>query len=359
MFSKTKYVDICKYHNQTFDFLHAVSKQTNYFPKKLINFDLHSDMKCNKKPHSVNGANWVNWTINKFNIDEYYWVLPKSILHNEQMLNHCFGKICEIKNGRFGNKKKISNRTCLYGNFTDNDYKYSTKEPLKQFFIVDKETNEIFAKYANLSTSEIQQIINSNENYRLLTVYTCTEDNLPNLMNEDVIVTIDGDYFTNNGYDTFFNYSYDTNNIKMLFNNILQCFKFKHIKPVYLSLSMSKNYSLHHEELINFFKFLKDNCKNKQDIRVRYIHTDLKDDPYTRVSIIFDKEKDKITKISNNVDLNTESQLMDYISKKFKDNPDGNYNFLVYVKEVVNKTTMQPHLLIYPDKQQIIQLSSQ
>ena len=96
MFSKTQYVDICNYHNQTYDFLEAVFKQTNYCPKKLINFDLHSDVHCNRNLESVKVASWVNFVLDKFNIDEYYWVIPKAVISDENMYNHIFRKINRI-----------------------------------------------------------------------------------------------------------------------------------------------------------------------------------------------------------------------------------------------------------------------
>lgn len=187
------------------------------FSKKLINFDLHSDAKCNKIPHRISVANWVNWAINEFNIEEYYWVVPKSILNNTQMREHCFSKISEMK-GKFGKPKKIYNKTSLYGNFTNIDYKYSSEKFLKQTFIVDKETSSIIAQYAYLP------------------------------------------------------------------------------------------------------------------------------------------EDENIIKVSNNEELKTENQLIEYVAKHFKDNKNGRYNFIAYIKEVLNKNTNEIHLRVYPDKQRLIQM---
>lgn len=359
MFSKTKYIDICQYHNQTYDFLHAISDKVDYLPKILINFDLHSDVKCNKRPRRIRVSNWANWAINHYSIDEYYWVIPKSILNDNQMQEHCFGKI-----------NNIEKKTALYGNFTNNNYEYSPTKCLKQTFMLDKETNNIIAEYAHLPKEAINKIINENKNYSMLNVYTCTEDNLPNFHNKDIILTIDGDYFTNNGYDTYFNYKYDTDDINLLFEKFIKCLENKHINPLCLSFSMSKNYSLHHEELINFYNTLYDKCPNKQNIDIQYIHTDLTDDPYIKLlSINFDKINDKFIKISVNHEIESEnqikeyiskeaeSQIEEYISKKFINLEDGCYNFLTYAKEVVNKKNNEIQLLVYPDDQELIKYS--
>ena len=343
MFSKTKYIDICQYHNQTYDFLQSIKKKEDYFPKILINFDLHSDVKCNKVLKRISVSNWVNWAINEYNIDEYYWVIPKSILNNSQMLEHCFEKI-----------KYTAKRACFYGNFTNNNYKYSPIECLKQTFILDKETSNIIAEYAYLQEKDINKIVNENKNYRLLNVYICTEDNLPDFNNKDIILSIDGDYFTNNGYDTFFDYKYDTDNINLLFENFIQCLEIKHINPIYLSFTISRNYSLHHEELINFYNTLYEKCKNKQTIDIKYVHTDLTDDLYTRFSIDLEKLNGQFIKILADNKLEADNQIKEYINDKYKSIEDGCYNLLLYVKEINNNN--QTELLIYPFEQSLVKL---
>ncbi|MBR1943684.1 hypothetical protein IJ843_08125 [bacterium] len=341
IFDKTKFVDICDYHNQTIDFLEEIKKQTDYFPKKLINFDMHSDIRCNYEEEFICVYNWVNFAFKNYGISEYYCVFPKSVFKNEDFVNCLFGDVANLSKGR-----------AFYGNYTKKEYKYSDNSPLIQNLIFDKEKNQFLTEYSCLSEEDFLQKVLENKNYTQVKVYFCTENNIPDFKDEDVIVSVDGDYFANNGYDTFEDFSYNPENIENDFTKFLNCLKEKHIKPLFLSLCISPNYSLKTNEISDFFAQIKNNCTNSNNLNFEHIHTDVRYDDYDYCVVFFDKTGSEYSffDVSNNGREIDKNFALNILKEKYNDMEDGTYLFSFYVKDCTNPKTGKTYIKLYPDE---------
>lgn len=265
----TTYVEKFKYHNQIINFLDRFYEKDD-FPKTLINFDLHSDMKTESSVSNVLVSNWVNYIFSKYEIDEYYWVIPKHALYDE--------KFQEIITST---KSKNS------GNYTGVPYTDFSK-PLKQSFVFRYDNKGIYQEACKHSDEEILDYIDkSDDKYKLIHVYYCTEDNLPDFLNEDVIVSVDADYFSNTGYDTTNNYEHSPENIEQDFEKFIECLENKHIYPTYLGLCSSPNYVKDLENSDKFFDLLIQNHKSPVKFDIEYTYTDLRDDKYKSSKVYF------------------------------------------------------------------------
>lgn len=341
MFDKTEYVDICDYHNQTIDFLNEIKNHTNYFPKTLINFDMHSDIRCYIEEEFVCVYNWVFFAFKNFGITDYYWVFPKSTFKNPKVLTHFFENI-----------SNISKRRAFYGNFTQKQYEYSPELPLIQNFILDEQNGMFMTEFACLNEDDFLKKVSDNKNYKPLKVYICTEDNLPNFKDKDTIVSVDGDYFANNGYDTYADFSNDPADIKKQFESFINCLKEKNIFPLYLSLCISKNYSMQIDKIEEFYKKIKKDCINSKNLNFTHEHTDTRYDEYDYVVLFFHKKSDEFElfdvanrgrKIDKNIGL-------EFVKQNCQNLTDGTYLFSFYVKDCVDENTGKTYLKMYSDE---------
>lgn len=315
----TTYVDKFKYHNQIINFLDKFYDK-DCFPKKLINFDLHSDLKIDKKYNDVMIANWINFTFNRYGIEEYYWVVPKHVLINEKMTESLFHK---------------KSRT-FSGNFSDTPYTdFST--PLKQTFYINLAENRI-RSFADFTEQQIQEEINKEpDNYKLITIYTCTEDNLPDFIEDEVIVTVDGDYFSNNGYDTKNDYKYMPENIQQSFDSFIQTLSDKNIYPSYLALCLSNNYT---EDVASTENFFDEIIKTKNipiKLNIDYTYTDLHDDKHDHNETIFVINEGYMDFILKSIDTLRDSdiiELFDMFNGKLE---NGYYSFVFYSKYITDE----------------------
>lgn len=339
---KVQYVDICNYHNQTIDFFNEIKKYKNYFPKKLINFDMHSDIRCNIEEEFVCVYNWVFFAFEKFGITDYYWVFPKSVFENKEFLAHIFESI-----------SNISKKRAFYGNFTKKDYEYSTELPLIQRFVLDVKNRIFKTEFASLDKDDFLKKVSDNENYKPLNVYICTEDNLPDFKDEDIIVSVDGDYFANNGYDTYNDYSYNSENIEKQFESFINCLKEKNINPLYLSLCVSTNYSLQIDKINQFYEEIKENCVNSEKLDFVYKHTDTRCDEYDYVVLFFHKKSDEfeLFDVPNNGRKIDKNIGLEFVKQYCQDLTDGTYLFSFYIKDCVNEDTGEAYLKMYSDEQ--------
>lgn len=324
----TTYVDKFKYHNQIVDFLDKFYDK-EIFPKKLINFDLHSDVKIGRKHDDVKVANWVNFTFNRYGIDEYYWVVPKHVLNDEKMTEALFHK---------------KSRT-FSGNFTDTPYT-DFSIPLKQDFYVDLSQNSI-KTFEDLDEEQIQEEINKEpDNYKLITIYTCTEDNLPDFIEDEVIVTVDGDYFSNNGYDTKNNYKYVPENIQQSFDSFIQTLSDKNIYPSYLALCLSNNYTEDVASTENFFDEIIHTKNIPIKLSIDYTHTDLHDDKHDYNETIFVINEGYMEFILKSIDTLKDSDIIELFDMFDGKLENGYYSFVFYSKYVTDENEKNK-LLIY------------
>lgn len=327
----TTYVDKFKYHNQIINFLDKFYTEED-FPKTLINFDLHSDMKLDYACIETSIANWVNHTFGKYGIEEYYWVIPKHAFYDKK-----FMKFLEKDKNKSG------------GNYTQTPYTDFSK-PLKQRFPYRYIKNKVYTDVTQESDEKVLEYIETQEKkHKLIHVYYCTEDNLPDFAKEDVIVSVDADYFSNNGYDTYSDYKYTPKNIQEEFDKFIDCMYEKHIYPTYMGLCISNNYAGDLESSEKFYNQIIDNFKCPVKVSIDYTYTDLRDDNYQCSNVYFytlanyieivykdnpkisDDEVKKILSEKNNYENGT------YVAKmQVKESTDdsGNPQFSVYKHDI-------------------------
>lgn len=265
----TTYVDKFKYHNQIINFFDKFYDKED-FPKILINFDLHSDMKFDYACIENNIANWVNHTFGRYGIDEYYWVIPKHAIKDENFI-------------KFFDENK--NKTG--GNYTKKDYT-DFSVPLKQSFPYRYLKNKVYTKVTTETDDKILEYIEKQEKeHKLIHVYYCTEDNLPDFGSKDVLVSVDADYFSNNGFDTFSNYKYTPKNIQQEFDKFIDCLYEKHIFPWYMGLCLSTNYAQDLKSSEEFYDKLINTYHSPVKLNIDYTYTDLKEDNYEKYNGYF------------------------------------------------------------------------
>ncbi len=325
----TTYVDKFKYHNQIINFLDKFYTEED-FPKTLINFDLHSDMKLDYACIETNIANWVNHTFGKYGIEEYYWVIPKHAFNDE-----AFIKFLEKDKNKSG------------GNYSQKPYTDFSK-PLKQSFPYRYIKNKVYTDVTQESDEKILEYIEKQEKkHKLIHVYYCTEDNLPDFATEDVIVSVDADYFSNNGYDTYSDYKYTPENIQQEFDKFIDCMFQKHIYPTYMGLCISNNYAGDIESSEKFYDSIIETLNCPVKINIEYSYTDLEDDKhihctgyfysYNRFSYVIYVDQDIDENDLNNILKQTQYE-------------DGVYEINLYIKEKIDtfgnkKFTIYPHLI--------------
>ena len=317
----TIYADKFNYHNQIINFLDKFYVKDN-FPKILINFDLHSDVKMNTICPKNNVANWVNAIFRKYDIDEYYWVVPKHIFNNSTMVEEIFNN--------------NTARHTFSGNYTNIEYK-DFSIPLKQSFLIDFSEDKILTDSIDLTEAEIQEKINTKpNNYKLITLYICTEDNLPDFIDDEVIVSVDGDYFSNNGFDTKADYEYTPKNIQEHFDSFVECLSNKNIYPTYLGLCLSNNYIGDLKSTDEFYNILLENFNCRIKFNIEYTYTDLRDDKHDFNDIYFYSAGNYIEIVYIEDNSLSEAEIKSNFSEVLKDLKDGVYNMQFYSKKVTD-----------------------
>lgn len=308
----TTYVDKFKYHNQIINFFDKFYDKED-FPKILINFDLHIDIKFDCACIKNDIENWVNHTFGRYGIEEYYWVIPKHAVKDE-----IFMKIFEENKNMIGDN-------CIQDINTD------FSEPIKQSFPYKYQKNIVYTDFTTKPDDKtLENIEKQEKEHKQIHVYYCTEDNLPDFGSKEVLVSVDADYFSNNGFDTFNDYKYTPQNIQQEFDKFIDCMYEKHIFPWYMGLCLSPNYvqdlkssEKFYDELIETF-----NCPVK--FNIDYSYTDLKDDKYEKCDAYFYVCNHLINfvYIENNVNLADLENLL-----KPEEYEDGFYNVEFFAKE--------------------------
>lgn len=320
----TIYADKFNYHNQMINFLDKFYEPEN-FPKKLINFDLHIDLKYNLKCLNNHIANWVNHTFGKYDIEEYYWVLPTNYFQN-----------CKRIKNQINKNQNASNTT--------QDNSYLLKKTLEFQFsrnrvwnITDKEIEEKYLERKNKNP----------EDFKTINVYYCTEDYLPDFNKEDVIVSVDADYFSNNGYDTYEDYKYTPKNINEDFEKFVDLLLNKNIYPTYFGLCLSNNYV---EDLENNNKFYDEILKNQLcpiKFNINYTYTDLSDDNFTYSDAYIYKSNKTINVFFIADYFTTEKNIIETYKLNEQLNEDGIYQ-IGYFKKNATDIFNHPTSQLYP-----------
>lgn len=243
-------------HNQAIDVYNSAFAELTEFKEKkpvLINFDLHSDIYINYSGDTKKHVNWINYLILKENIREIYWVIPDFITQNEKYKkNFETTKTFELPYFRpTGTDLNKLNEFTLY---------------------IDKELQEIHTlekiDFINAKCKKFDiNPLYTTEGKEILKVYVCTSKSLPNLKNQPLFLSMDADYFCNNGFDTPNNISNIPSEPKLHenFSKFLDILIEKEIIPNLTSLSTSPQYCPENLRKIveKFFELIEENSQHK------------------------------------------------------------------------------------------------
>lgn len=248
-----KIIDANRDHNQAIDVVELAKKNNIKIPKIIINFDTHSDVYINHyimPQYGAQIADWINVLFIEFpEIEELYWVMP-------------IEEISTIsQKGTFVVKDLKDAASPLFGN-TQKEPKYVNPNidqiPYIQYFKIDKNTGRMTEFISKNAKEEFDKYNNFSKRYKKLKIITCTESSLPDFKNKNVILSIDGDYISNSGFDTGKDFKNNKNpqeinkSLKKMLNTIKKC----NINPEIITLTLSPYYVPDEDlnQILNFFK---------------------------------------------------------------------------------------------------------
>lgn len=184
---KLTYVNAFNDHDQILDSFINIEKRFIKIPKTLVNFDLQPDIYINKQITEQCIANWINIAIKDYSINNIYWVIPETGLFDPFIFDYYFGE-------------NTSNDINFKGNLNINKVYKNLSKPLSQRFLFDTFTASIDSESVKYSDEEFKSQLKTGK-YKEINIHICTTKNLPKI-NKDFILSIDGDYFYNCGFDS-------------------------------------------------------------------------------------------------------------------------------------------------------------
>lgn len=248
-----KIIDANKDHNQALDVIEAAEKQNIEIPSTIINFDTHSDIYISHfvvPDYGAQIADWINVLFAEHNkITELYWVMPiEQITTPEQKVTFT------LKN----DEKKYYP---LFGN-TKKDPKFVNPNidttPYIQYFKLNTKIGEMTEFISKNAKEEFENYKPEKPYFKKVKVITCTENSLPDFKNKNIILSIDGDYISNSGYDTGrdFTNNREPQEIEKALSKMLETIKNKNIRPEIISMTLSPRYVPEEDidQILEFFK---------------------------------------------------------------------------------------------------------
>ncbi len=260
--TNAKIIDNNTDHNQALDVISYAKTKNIEIPEILINFDTHSDIFINtdvlKNENSTVG-NWINYALAKNpQIKTIYWVMP---------IEEATHLPLRISFGIGGKKIEKDESFILFGNNTNPKLNELTflftplyKKALKQEFYIDPETGKI--NEVNEDKEYIEDLFNKSiSKLRKFEVITCTQETLPDLKDKNVFLSIDADYISNSGYDTYSDFKFykaTEEDVNATIYSIFETLNKKNIRPTIISLSTSPQYlPIDYENIVNaIFKYI-------------------------------------------------------------------------------------------------------
>lgn len=250
---ETKIADINTDHNQALDVIEAAKKQGIKMPSTIINFDSHSDLYNTDNLNGIQSiASWLNYAAGEDGVEQVVWVVPeKSIKNNPKAYQIYFGL----------NLKGQS----IIGNEDPLQAYRDLSKPLVQTFYMDKKSKGLFPAYY-YKDEEIKNLL-ANGTIKKIQLITCTESNMPDFKNKDVMLSFDADYFNNCGFDTGYQVTNTPDDINDSFSSALKTLKEKHVKPSIANFTISPQYTSYerNDEAYGYYKFLMANTPQKTD----------------------------------------------------------------------------------------------
>ena len=128
-----------------------------------------------------------------------------------------------------------------------------------QDFIIDKRNGRLNEYIEKNKYS--QQLTNQYTNFgKRIKITTCTIDTLPDFKGSKVFLSIDADYISNSGFDTYegFKIRKTPKGIEQGFTDIFKTIKEKNITPEILTMTLSPQYlpKEHHTQVEHIFEFI-------------------------------------------------------------------------------------------------------
>lgn len=255
----TKLIDANIDHNQALDVAEYAVNNGIEIPNILINFDTHSDTYVNYpviKYGTAGVENWINEYLAKYpQVNEFYWVMPDEEAKNIP-LQIFFAQ---------DNYDLIKIGTDLYGNSLKTDvpifkfvFKPLTSKKYTQNFIINTKTGTFNEEIKGLEINK--NLFPKNQPYKRIKVITCTKNTLPDFKGGKVFLSIDADYVSNSGFDTYHGFQIKKNSdgIDKGFVSILKTIKDKNIEPEIISMTLSPQYlpKEHHFQVENIFEYI-------------------------------------------------------------------------------------------------------
>lgn len=245
-------VDINKNHNEAINVFYKYLQNHNDV-KILVNFDSHSDLIVNTKIEAPDIANWVNYCLKEFDIEEYYWVLPDYIVNNDDNKRVIESVEQTIdKNNFFGFSGMDLN--ILKNNTNYIYYLYDTDEIISDanFKFIQEKCNKF----------GIENIFENINKYKKIKVTLLSLKHLNILKDKEILLSIDSDFFCNTGYDTIKklnNFYITKEDLLKNFYNLINSLNYNEIKPVSTSLTYSPIYfpRKYHKEIEKFYSMIK------------------------------------------------------------------------------------------------------
>lgn len=192
------HTEINENHNEAFTAFNNYLKKTEKKIPILVNFDTHSDLYQNYKFININKniANWVNFCIKEFNLEEFYWIIPDYIAQNS------------VYRKKFQEKTNL-NFNCPFKCFDDE--KIDLKKVNMRELYFNNKTGEIITLLRennlkkNCKLFNMPSVFEQIPDLRKIRIYILTKHNLDILKGKEVLLSIDADYFCNSGFDTLDN----------------------------------------------------------------------------------------------------------------------------------------------------------
>ncbi len=192
---KHSYIEINENHNEAYTAYNNYLKKTNKKIQILVNFDTHSDLFQNYNIHNsvIDIANWVNYCIKEFNIEQFYWVIPDYIYNNSKYRNIYEKKANLIFNSPF--------------HVFDDENINLAKVNMKELYF-NMKTGEILTGQrintlaSNCKLFNMPFVIEKTPNLKKIHIFIITKQNLKILKDKEIFLSVDADYFCNSGFDT-------------------------------------------------------------------------------------------------------------------------------------------------------------
>ena len=232
---KNSKIFINKNHDEAFLVFEDFEKK-EFKTNILVNFDTHSDIIVNTKNEKLNIGNWVNYCIKHLNIDTIYWILPSYIVDS-----HTNKIMYEKENEKPNNKNFIGHQNITLTPLKNN------KKTFFYFIDTDElfEENHINKLDKQLKKFNINENILSKTNYKKIEIIILTMDELVQLKNKDVLLSVDADFFCNTGFDTLKrinNQLTSKEQLISLFEEFIDKLYLNKINPLCTSLTQSPIY---------------------------------------------------------------------------------------------------------------------